>query len=197
MSLRGKNRDAYHIQTNNPTEEMLRKDAVKGWLETCGPTSAVNCLDALGKLPEIVLPGGYRPQAEELLSDWFNDPANYPVLRTARPNLDPASIPGGRVPQYYPVGVMAVFGFPGARFREGFSWEELRAFVRGGGTVQLCLKNPGHYLAAVDVEDEAGAILVNDSWPERWKDGRGGFNRRLTFADWGNLQPWAVFYKEE
>ena len=55
-------KDTYFIQTNNPTEEILRKEDGKGFLETCGPTAAVNCLSARGNNIEIICPGCYEPQ---------------------------------------------------------------------------------------------------------------------------------------
>lgn len=185
-------RSRYYTQTNNPTEEQLRKEDGQGWLETCGPTSAVNCLSALGYNLIIKCPGLYIPQPEEVLSDYLNDPANYPKLRKVRPNLDPVSIPGGRVPQYYPLAVFEVFGAKG-EYIDNLSWSMLRGVLSIGSSVQICLKNPGHYLAVVHYDSASDSIVYNDSWPARV--GGNGFNCKMNKTEFdSNVKPFAVVY---
>ena len=70
----------WYVQTNNPSEELLRKINKKDFLETCGPSAGVNCAAVHGFDLEIKCPGKYKPQPEEVLSDWFNDPRNYKLL---------------------------------------------------------------------------------------------------------------------
>lgn len=184
-------RDTYFTQTNNPTECMLKKMGAK-WLETCGPTAAANCLAALGYNLTVTTPGGWVPQPEEVLEDFLNDPRNYPDFRTVRPGLDPASIPGNRVPQYYPLAVARVFGAQG-RYIEDHSFDALADHLSKGMAAQICLINPGHYLAAVAYDDETHEIIYRDPWPARLPDGN-GFNRRLTAEDCGNVKNFYVLY---
>jgi len=185
-------RARYFTQTNNPTEEQLRKSGADSWLETCGPTAAVNCLAALGVPLEIVCPGPYRPQPEEVLADFFNDPRNYDALRRERRDVNPEGIQGNRVPQYYPLAVREVFGASG-RFSFGGSWASVVQLIKDGHAAQICLKSPGHYLAAVAYDDEKGEIIYHDSWPARV--GGDGFARRIGRVEYEqNVQPYIVIY---
>jgi len=186
-------RDRYFIQTNNPTEEILRKAGVKSWLVSCGPTAAVNCLAAMGFNVTIRCPGGYEPQPEQALMDYFNDPRNYPNLRLARQDTDPAEWNGNEVPQFYPVAVPDVFGVP-TRFVWISDFSKIAELLRSGRAVQLCLKDPGHYIAAVAWDENRQEVIFNDPWPGRFSDGN-GFNRRMDEAEYcRNVKPFAVVY---
>lgn len=185
-------RERYYTQVNNPTEEQLRKAGVSGWLETCGPTAAVNCLGALGADLTITCPGRYRPQPEEVLADYLNDPANYGALRAARPDVDPSEIQGNRVPQDYPVAVREVFGVR-VQYLESLGWLGVVGQIRAGHSVQICLIKPGHYLAAVAWDEVTNELIYHDSWPARV--GGDGFCRRMSRDAYeGNVRPYVIIY---
>ena len=181
----------YYIQTNNPTEEMLKKQGVKNFLESCGGTSAVCCGAAVGAVLEIKCPGAYRPQPEEVLTDWFNDPVNYGALEKVRDDIGPKDLPGNRVPQYYPLAMKSVFNI----FCK-FIWVDshfiLAEYFKLGYAIQLCLKSPSHYVAGVGYDTASSEIVINDPWPNRFKDGKGGFNRKIPSSF--NLEPFAIIY---
>jgi len=180
----------YFVQINNPTEEILRKTGAKGFLESCGSTTAVNCLAVQDYNLEIVCPGSYRPQPEEVLTDWFNDPRNYDLLKKVRTDITPRDLPGNRVPQYYPSAIMSVFGIE-CKFvwiSEHFTAVE---YLRRGCAIQLCLKSPSHYIAGIAYDTETSEIIINDPWPGRFSDGK-GFNKRI--PDMENLNNFAIVY---
>jgi hypothetical protein len=186
-------KEYYFAQTNNPTEEILRKRSDREWLVSCGPTAAVNCAAAMGFDVACKCPGEYRPQSEEVLMDYFNDPRNYAALKAARPDTPPDVWHGNEVPQFYPVAVKAVFGVK-AVFEWGASFEKVAAYLSAGRAVQLCLIKPGHYIAAVAFDDDRREIIFNDPWPGRFKDG-GGFNRRMDEAEFkANTKPYRIVY---
>ena len=187
-------RERWYVQIGNPTEEQLRKHGVGSWLETCGPTAAVNCLAALGYDLEIKCPGPYRPQPEETLADWLNDPRNYPELRLARPDWNPEAAPGNRVADYYPRAVAAVFGAK-AEYVPRINLPGIRTELAAGRAVQLCLMPPGHYIAAVAWDKATDEIIYHDSWPGRrpqW--GGDGFARRLLTVEEEAVQAYVVVY---
>ncbi len=189
-------RDRYYIQTNNPTEQLLKKREGEGWLESCGPSAAVNCLATLGYDLVILCPGVYKPQPEEVLMDFFNDPKNYAKFAEIRKDLDPVSFPGNRVPQWYPYAVQQVFAAT-ASFVWGSELEKITQFLKRGFAVQLCLKKPGHYIAVVAYDDETNELIFNDSWPDRFPD-KNGFNRRMGADEYKrNVKPWAILYMKE
>ena len=187
-------RKAYYSQSNNPTEAFLKAtlNDRSGWLETCGPTSAVNCLAAMGKNVEIVCPGEYRPQPEEVLMDYFNDPRNKSVLSSIRKVDD--SIPENRVPQFYPLAIYAVF-MQLASFRWSLTFSDIVRHVTNGCAVQICLKVPGHYLAVVAYDTNEKELIYNDSWGERFPDGKGGWHRRMGWEEFANnVQNYFIVY---
>lgn len=186
-------RDCYFVQTNNPTEEILRKRSDGVWLVSCGPSAAITCIAAMGFDVEVKTPGDYKPQSEEVLMDFFNDPRNYPALQKVRPETPPDMWHGNEIPQFYPVAVQSVFGVK-ARFEWTAPFEKVIAELQAGKAVQLCLKNPGHYIAAVAYDDERDEIIFNDPWPGRFKDGN-GFNRRLKRVDFSNVKPFRIVYE--
>ena len=187
-------RERYYSQVNNPTEEQLRKHGTGSWLETCGATAAVTCLAALGYNLEVICPGAYRPQPEEVLADYLNDPRVYGELLKVRPDWDPKAAPGNRVANYYPYAVMAVFRaqaeYIPAINREGVIGHLLRCHA-----VQVCLKPPGHYVAAVAYDKATEEIIYHDPWPGRkpsW--GGDGFGRRMTKTEEAAIQRYVVAY---
>ena len=215
-------KDRYYRQDNNPSEETLRKDSIedirevekllrangvaeyviglvkkelRGFLESCGPTAAVNCLAALDYNLKILCPGPYRPQPEETLMDFFNNPLNYDALEAIRQDVDPVSSPGNRIPQWYPYAVKEVFGATGV-----FVWisgyVKTISYLKHGWALQLCLVDPGHYIAAVAYDDESSEIIYNDPWPAGV--GGNGFNQRLNIAEFDrNVKKFAIIYKEQ
>nr|DAO15612.1 MAG TPA: peptidase [Caudoviricetes sp.] len=185
-------RACYFVQSNNPTEEILRKRSDGIWLVSCGPSAAITCIAAMGFDVEVKTPGDYKPQSEEVLMDFFNDPRNYPALQKVRPETPPDMWHGNEIPQFYPVAVQSVFGVK-ARFEWTAPFEKVIAELQAGKAVQLCLKNPGHYIAAVAYDDERNEVIFNDPWPRRFKDGN-GFNRRLSKADFSNIKPFRIVY---
>ena len=185
-------RSRFSIQTNNPTEEQLRKAGVDGWLETCGPTAAINCLGAVDVNLVISCPGPYRPQPEEVLADYLNDPANYPTLMEYRHDVDPSKMQNNRVPQDYPIAVREVFGAT-AEFSWGSGFDTIVADLKRGCAVQVALKKPGHYLALVAYDSSSDEIIFDDSWPARV--GGDGFNRRVSRSEFtASIQSFRIVY---
>jgi hypothetical protein len=74
-----------------------------------------------------------------------------------------------------------VFGVK-ATFQFGNDFNKIASYLANGNAVQLCLINPGHYIAAVAYDDEKQEIIFNDPWPGRFAD-QNGFNRRMGRAE--------------
>ena len=170
------------VQTDNAIENILRKAGIQLWLETCGPTSAVNCMYFLGHNITILLPGGYMIQPEDALTVWMNDPHNAVMEAAARQNLDPNNYEDNEIPQYYPVALKAVFGV-NAEFAWS-NWTDVTARIKAGQAVMICLKNPGHFLAVVGWDDSTSELIYRDSWPGRTHSD--GFNLRMGLAEFQN-----------
>jgi hypothetical protein len=194
-------RSTFSIQTNNATETLLSKVLPKdsrgipvGWLESCGPTSAINVIDSMGLDTKIKTPGGWSPQPEDVLFDWFSDQRNYPVMKLARSDIDPKDFLGNEVPQYYPDAVLAVFGVK-AKYHESVGFTTISALVSGGEGAMICLKSPGHYLAVVAYDEATKELIYRDSWPGR--TGKDGFNLRMNADEYNaNTKKFAIVFTE-
>lgn len=192
---RGEDPETYYRQENNPTEQILRKQGAENWLVSCGPTAAVSIVHATGREVDCLTPGGWKPQPEEILTGYFNDPSNSEKLKSIR-NLDPQNWLGNTVPQWYEAAIYDVFGIS-ARFYWGLVFHDLEICIHKNIGILACLKNPGHYVAIVGFDSDKKTVIYNDPWegnfwPESLK-GRPGFNRELPWNEFSNnLNLWRV-----
>jgi len=206
--LRGNDYDTYYCQDNNPEEELLRKEE-KGFLEFCGPTAATMLVFARipAKEEKKYLPkcrGGYIQQPESILSSYFNDPRNYHKMYGIRP-LDPAKWFGNRIPQWYEIAVMEVFGVKAKYVEYGTDTERnytaIVENIKNNIGVMICLKSPGHYLSVVGATPDKKELIYNDPWlkdywPTRLK-GTSTFNRVMRFDEFrDNTKPFVVLIGE-
>jgi hypothetical protein len=175
-SLKWNDRNTFHVQTNNAIE-----DLVPG-LEYCGPTASVMCIDSLRKefQNKNSYGGSWVPQDEDFLTCFFIDHANWNMFEKIR-QLDLTNLPPNRIFQYYPYAVKMCFNQV-AEYREDGSFDIISQHLWNGEPCQICLKDPGHFLAAVAFDNEKNEIIYNDPWPGRNLDGN-GFNRRMGKSD--------------
>jgi hypothetical protein len=192
--LKWDDRSTYYTQTNNSVENMLHDMGVSAYLETCGPTAAVNCLAAMGYDLTITCPGGWVPQPEDILEDFMTDPRNDVDFKKIRADINLDSTPGNRVPQFYPFSVSRVFKATG-EFLFGSSFSFVASKVASGHAVQICLKVPGHYLAVVAYDPDTKELIYRDPWPQRVATWAGdGFNRRMGEIEWANVKGFYIVY---
>lgn len=181
-------RKTFSVQTNNAVENLLRtwSGQDRGWLETCGPTSAINVLESMGKPVAIVSPCMESVQPEDFLTIWMNDPKN-------KPNIPlPGDRPVNEYAKAYPNAITKVFGQP-CRYLEGQSFEWVSSMVSGGVGGMICLINPGHFLAVVAFDNETNELIYRDPWPNR--TGTDGFNLRMSSGEFkANVKPYVVVF---
>jgi len=180
------NRKTFSVQTNNAIENLLRlwsgKD--KGFLESCGPTSAINVLESMGHPVAIMSPAMAMVQPEDFLTIWMNDPKNAPGFKT--------EAPVNEYPRAYPNAITKVFGHA-CRYLEGQSFEWITSMVSGGTGCMICLKDPGHFLAVVAFDNLTNELIYRDPWPNR--TGTDGFNLRMGKKEFDtNVKPYVVVF---
>lgn len=168
------------IQTDNGIEAILRKAGVVHWLEDCGPTAAVNLLNAQGYDTQVSCRGPWHPQPEDVLTLWLNDPRNAPIEREALPKVDPAKVLGNEFSNYYPAALSYVFGAKAFRL-DGQEFVNVVDYIKNGIGVMFSLKTPRHFLAAGRCDDSRRVIGYRDSWPAR--TGTDGFDLDMTEAE--------------
>ena len=193
-------RNRFWVQTKNGIEAILKvalpagADGIHhGWLETCGPTSAVNVLDAMGKPLDNKSVGGASLRPMDFLALWMNEPINFPSLTKGIPGVtDPDQFMENELAQAYPEAILQVFATV-AEYFEGKSWDWLTGAVAGGRGAMICLKNPGHFLAVVAYDDVTQELIYNDSWPGR--TGTDGWNLRMGKTEWiANVKPYVIVF---
>lgn len=193
------NPNHHYIQTNNPTEQFLKKlnnESKVSWLQSCGPTAAINCLAVLGHNLDIKCPGIYEPQPEEVLMDFFNDPRNNKTFDTIVKNYDDMHIPGNRFAVLYPYAVKQVFNVLFAEYKKIHDFTEIIKLLSVGNTVQLLLKNPSHFIAAIAYDDSEDKIIFNDPWPKRKGLKYAGLHEHMTKNEYdNNVTKYCVVYK--
>ena len=176
-------RSRYFSQVNNPFEEGLRKLGFQKWLQSCGSSAGARGATAVGWDVAIRCPGGYEIPADEALTDFLNDPNNYPTFRETAPWIDPSIEPGNRHAVYYPIAAREVFGAR-AQWWGAVTPARIVEQVRAGRAVQACIAPPGHYLTVVAYDIATEELIYDDPWPTRLARWNGdGFNRRFTEAE--------------
>lgn len=198
-------KNAYYAQNNNALETLLKKTLHEtavandfditefAHLEFCGPTAAVNCIAARVPLKDLVFPGGFVPQPEDLLAMYFHDPRNQSAFQRIAPQFNFNEVLANRCPSLYPHAVKAVFGLDAKFLSSRPAIGQLKENLLAGNTVQVCLKKPGHFIAIVNFDTVTNEIVYNDPF-----DGRGGvkgFNRRMSVTEYNdNVKDYAIVY---
>ncbi len=144
------------------------------WLESCGAHTATNLgLVTGGITPAPNLnPGGigdWQSRQPDKLMLYFNDERDEAELTAVRDIGDDTM--NNEVPQYYPLAMSRVFGTK-ATFRQSAPDPNvLKGWLQQGFGIQICLKNPGHYIGIYDFDDASNSFVFVDPWPERIADG--------------------------
>jgi hypothetical protein len=147
--------------------------------ETCGPTSFMSCLNAVGYNTKLV----DGVQEEDIVTAFFRNKNNYAAFQRIR-ELDYDEVPANRVPQLYPYMGKRLFGAR-VEFFMGDIRNRVIDAIKKFCSVQICFDNPGHYIAAVGYDEGNHEIIYNDPL--------GGFNLRFNdnrfdaFRNWGNI----------
>lgn len=181
-------RNTFSVQTNNSVENLLRRWSGKdrGYLETCGPTSAVNVLDAMG-VPTTIMSLTYaKIQPEDFLTLWMNDPANLGDEKV------PDDRPTNEYAPAYPTAIKKVFGC-NVVYLENQGFDKVAAMVAAGRGAMICLVNPGHFLGVVAYDDATKELIYRDPWPNR--TGTDGFNLRMGQKEFeSNVKPYVLVF---
>lgn len=77
---------------------------------------------------------------------------------------------------------------------DNMSFSNAADLLSMGEGIQVCLKNPLHWIAPVDYDNEADEIRFHDSWAGRPGLVNGGVHEPLRRLDWDNVQPSIVVY---
>ena len=188
MTKYGGDNTRYSIQDNNSIEQILRKEGVKLYLETCGCTSMINCIMSIMDYDFSYL----KVQPEDYVCLFQNDLHNYNAFKQIR-NLDYDTYMGNEIIQLYPFTAKQLFNVE-AEFKNEKDWNKIIEYIKANQSVQLCEIDPGHFIAVVGVDTDTNELIVNDPWQRHYSTG--GFNHRISKDEYDkNINPWLVLYK--
>jgi hypothetical protein len=91
----------------------------------------------------------------------MNSPHLYPELKPYRKDVDFNSYVLNRIPQLYPPIVKKLWDFE-ADFKGGGAFDKIVTEINNGNKIQLCLKNPGHYIGAYDYDHNTNELVCHD-----------------------------------
>lgn len=179
-------RSTWYRQDNDLLEEIRRKLGDKSILQSCGSDAACSCIEAVGwdLSGELATKSrtGYAIPADDLLTEYLNNPRNYDLLRRET-GIDPTLQPNNRHAAMIIVAARELWGIMGLHLRE-LTLKRVAEELGHLRTVQACLTPPGHYIAIVAYNRASGEYTYNDSWATRKPEwGGDGFNRRLTLDE--------------
>jgi hypothetical protein len=117
-------------------------------------------------------------------------------MKAVRGDVNPASIMGNEVPQWYEVSIPAVFGIK-AKFHWGCTIDDLHKCLYNKRGALVTLKSPGHYIAIIADDAGTSEFIYHDPWPgNNWpvyNQGKPGAGRRVKYADlMKNVQSYRV-----
>jgi hypothetical protein len=93
----------------------------------------------------------------------------------------------------YPTLAKVLFGCE-AEIIYNPTYANLKIYIHCGNAVQICLKNPGHYIAAGDINSD-GEILTMNSWGTQPGLKNGGVNEVLTEHEYNtNVHSGVIVY---
>jgi hypothetical protein len=168
----------YSIQSNNTVESIIFKSGRASYLESCGPNSLENCASAMihyDILVDRLSVNGEKYQPADLIFTHMNDPLRRREYGEIM-KIDFEHDFVNRYAIYYPHVTEKLLGIQ-SEYVEKMDIDLLKDHISNGNTAQVCLKNPGHYIAIVGVDGEG--FYFHDSWPERFTS-RDGFYREIT-----------------
>jgi len=132
-------------------------EAAIGDYETCGPTSFVSGLNAVGYDTHLA----EGAQDEDIVMAFFMNKNNYDAFRQIRDNIDPEKFKWcNRIPQYYPYMADRMFEAE-AKFGWGPVAGKTIKAIKKERAVHLCF-DYGHFVVGVGYDDSSDELIYND-----------------------------------
>ena len=202
-------------QTNNTTEEIIRKikhEMIKklkknipkkywnilnkqtGYLELCGHSAFLCIMQGMKFLPEKYNNGfklgNLYAQMEDIVASISNQ-RRYNRLFHSGNGMD------NRYLDTYPVLARELFGCK-AEVITDLSFFDILEYLWNGIGVQLWLREPSHYIAAISANKIEALLKYNDSWGSRKGLKNRGLHEIMDLEEYrNNVHPYAIVYHKK
>lgn len=174
----------HYVQDNNAIEKYNKNSGVKGYLETCGPSSACICMSAMyGNIFQKA--ESLKVQPEDLLFINLLNPFNFPDITISN-----------RFIVCYPKAIFSLFGVT-TEIKQNLTFQEISNLTSQGNAVQFAFYKPSHFNAIVAYDVDKKTLLRVDPWPKNPMNKKGGFLEELTEDEFNsNVKHTFLIYKE-
>lgn len=202
-------------QTNNTTEEIIRKikaemirelkefipkeywkdiDKLASYLELCGHSAFLCLMQGMRYLPAKYNNGfklgNLYAQMEDIVASISNQ-RRYNSLFQSGNGMD------NRYLDTYPVLAWELFGCK-AEVITDLSFYDIIEYLWNGIGVQLWLREPSHYIAAISANKMESLIKYNDSWGSRVGLNNRGLHEIMDLEEYrDNVHPYAIVYHKK
>lgn len=179
-------------QERNGVEAIIKKvNAANkvnvGYLESCGICAFCTLMEGMEYLSSklyLTFPTGKKIQFDDAVMVYANDPAN---------GFDNSKM-ANRVAISYPKLANELFGAR-AEIVWSIDKNQLVSHLKSSDGIQICLKNPGHWIAVVAYDEDKDEFIYMDSWGSRPGLKNGGVHEVMSAKDLSNVQPFYIWYK--
>ena len=189
--LNWENANIRYDQTENATEAIIRKINIQhgvsaGHYESCGASACCCEMEGLGYLKiadyPMTIMGG-QIQMDDFLMMYLNDPRN---------DFEDSDRMDNRYLRSYPKVVKQLFNCESETFDTNFT--RIKELIEGGHGVQVCLENPGHFIALIAYDYKKDEFIYHDSWANRVGNVYGGLYERLGWDEFSNIIGTSIVY---
>lgn len=138
-------------QSNNALEKISDKafneesNLFEPHLRWCGPSLAA-LMFSIMKSYKVIRSYDPKTQPEDRIGLWFHNPENIPLMKEIDPAFDYQKDYPNYYMKFYPLMSQSLYNIEGDFLDRVLSEYEIRDHLDGGGTIQLCLNDPGHYV---------------------------------------------------
>lgn len=177
-------------QEENSHESFVKKlfaryNIKAGNLVSCGASSCAALAEGMGWLKPEDYPqiNGKSIQFDDFIMSYMNDPRNGFTT-------DPLIFDNEIIKNYVTL-IKDLFNKK-ALYRRDLNFKNVAANLCIGQGVQLCLIDPGHFIAAIEYDHSDNTIVYLDS-----RKLPGSIYKKLTPADFSNVMSYGIVYLKE
>jgi hypothetical protein len=183
-------------QTQNSLEAIIKKlfamhNIKISYLISCGLSTAGCLYEGIGWLTESNVPkfpNGEQIQFDDWIAMYCNNPQD-----TRFPNYP---MPNNMYGEPYIIMAKLLFNKT-IRYIENISFDMAITELKKHNGIQICLKDPAHWIPIIAYDDKQDVLIFNDSWGSRQGNKNGGLHEEMTRAMFANVKNFFLIYEAD